>query len=614
MADLPITPDTTEDQKKIAEQAEQRPLPLPADQPAQAGLVGPPAMTAGTPPPQPAAQAAAMAPPAPAADPNQPHLNPVPPAAPQAVPGAPGASVTHVSRPPDQFMPNGGQPAMAARPQTGVAHLWSKTSNINNPFLRILARTGVAGLGVADVAGSALAPNWEAAIPGSQVNTNIRAARAQGAQAAQSKEQLEAAQAGEAQSRGFAAMHPKAEMSEPVSDGYGGWTSYDKTNNRWTPVPPPATPITNAPPPPPSGQAMTAPNTGGGTPPPGTAMQAPAMSPNAPFGSKLGEKPNPEQNTPMGDAGVPQHLEQLKSMENGMTADQQKQFEQAYSVLPTDTHAVANQRLENAKAVAGMDAKERDLATQRDIAAKNRQTQQGIAAGVHQDAENNLNATRGLESVQYVDKSGNLVSGSYNDAVAAGAEKTARKVSPEDDKTNRANYAQFGRWQNNIKNASETMGAWDNADDKTRAIHVMHDAAIGLHVGTLGVEADDLQNALLNNAQYAAMTPAGQAHMQNMFQLWSDAVNLMKVETGGVPRGEHFLKLESALLPQPEKTQAQNREALNQFSNRILQDAKGHVRPNDMDPIVPYNSLGKIENKKTGQKGYRDASGKDVWY
>jgi hypothetical protein len=319
-------------------------------------------------------------------------------------------------------------------------------------------------------------------------------------------------------------------------------------------------------------------------------------------------KPVIEQNQPVGDAGVPQHTQQLKTLEAGMTPAQAAQFEQAYSVLPTDSNAVANQRLENAKATAGMDAKERDLQTQRDIAAKNRQTQQGIAAGVHQDAENNLDATRGLESVQYVDKSGNLVSGSYNDAVAAGAEKTARKVSPEDDKTNRANYAQFGRWQGNIQKASDTMGAWDNKKDKDLAIQVLNNASASIHAGILNVDTEDLQNAFLNNADYAAMTPAGQAHMQNMFQLWSDAVNLMKVETGGVPRGEHFLKLESAILPQPEKTQAQNREALNQFSNRILQDTKGHVRPNDMDPVIPYDARA---IRKDGQiVGYLDAKGK----
>jgi hypothetical protein len=38
------------------------------------------------------------------------------------------------------------------------------------------------------------------------------------------------------------------------------------------------------------------------------------------------------------------------------------------------------------------------------------------------------------------------------------------------------------------------------------------------------------------------MSKQGQAHMQNMFQIWSDAINVVKQETGGVPRGQMFLQ------------------------------------------------------------------------
>jgi hypothetical protein len=318
--------------------------------------------------------------------------------------------------------------------------------------------------------------------------------------------------------------------------------------------------------------------------------------------------------SPLGDAGATQHSQRLDTLTTGMTPEEKTAFTTAYSADKNTSGTDADKRLELAKASAGMSAGERDRKVAQDIAAKNRTSSEAIAAQNHKDAQDNINTNRDLESVQYKDKSGNMVSGSFKDARDAGAQDTARKISASEDTANRTVYAQFPRWQNNIGAAASTMKAWDNPQDKDLAVRVLHNVSAGIHTGILNIDSEDLQNAFLNSADYKAMTPAGQAHMQNMYQLWSDAINLMKVETGGVPRGEHFLKLESAILPQPEKTQEQNHISLQQFSNRILQDTKGHVRPNDMDPVTPFDSQGSIENKKTGQKGYRDANGKDVWF
>ena len=106
-------------------------------------------------------------------------------------------------------------------------------------------------------------------------------------------------------------------------------------------------------------------------------------------------KPVSEQNTPIGDAGVPQHTQQLQTLEVGMTPEQKTQFEKAYSVQPGDTRAIATKRLEDAKAAAGLSAGERDRALQRAIADRNaanveadRRQRISDEEHTHQDVEN----------------------------------------------------------------------------------------------------------------------------------------------------------------------------------------------------------------------------------
>ena len=132
-----------------------------------------------------------------------------------------------------------------------------------------------------------------------------------------------------------------------------------------------------------------------------------------------------------------------------------------------------------------------------------------------------------------------------------------------------------------------------------------------------GVGIDpDYVNTFLNSDDYKALSPLGQQHMQNMTQVWSDAINLMKQETGGVPRGEHFLKLESAILPQPDKTQAMNRQSLKQFEQRIKTDATEFARPNDMPKlggVIPEDAQSKIMLQGHAI-GYVDHQGKQVLF
>lgn len=418
---------------------------------------------------------------------------------------------------------------------------------------------------IGNIAGNIVMPSTMALIPGTQLHNEMVAKGNENWIKSGEENQLKEAQAGEARGREWASLHPGA-----------GKTAEEQAF---------------------ASQARI--NAGIGTAQDEANVKAFSQTKQA----EQDVKPEDEAKQPIGEKFVPQHVSQLKTLEVGMSPQESQAFEQAYGVTPTDTHAVSTKRLEDAKAAAALSAGERDRALQRGIAERN-----------HQDQQNNLNENRGLTSVQYKDKNGNMVSGSYNDALAAGAEASARKISAEDDKNNRMVYAQFSRWQENIGNAASTMGAWDNAKDKELAIRALHDIENSWSVGAFHTGADinasALESAFLRSGNFNDMTPAGQQHMQNMFQLWSDAINLMKTETGGVPRGEHFLKLESNILPQPEKTQAQNREALNAFSQRIMHDTKGHVRPNDMENPVPYDAQGVIKNKEGQTVGYVDANGK----
>ncbi len=152
-------------------------------------------------------------------------------------------------------------------------------------------------------------------------------------------------------------------------------------------------------------------------------------------------KPDDENKQPVGEAGVPEHMNRLNTLTSGMSDKEKQDFTTAYGVKPTDTNAMATKRLEDAKAAAGLTGAERDRALQRDIAKQN-----------HQDQQNHQNDVMNLESVQYRDKDGHLLTGSYQDAKAAGG-SGVRKISPEDQQKARQTLTQFDRWIGNAQAA-----------------------------------------------------------------------------------------------------------------------------------------------------------------
>ena len=173
-------------------------------------------------------------------------------------------------------------------------------------------------------------------------------------------------------------------------------------------------------------------------------------------------------------------------------------------------------------------------------------------------------------------------------------------------------YTQYGRMIDNAQEAMMTMPAWKNENDRKLGMQVSKQ--FFSHIPVVGVDPGYVDQ-FLSSDDYRAMSKQGQEHMQNMFQIWSDAINVVKQETGGVPRGQMFLQKEDAILPHPEKTYDMNVKALNSFVKRMKKDSSEYPRPAEMQGlqggIAPPDAQGYI--KKNGQRiGYIDAQGKRV--
>lgn len=466
--------------------------------------------------------------------------------------------------------PWGSKASSEIDPSTGQPFAGNHDSGLGR-FLHGVAKVG-------NVAGSIIAPGVTAMIPGSELNRKmnegIELKRGLGAEKQASEENLQSAEANKAN-------NPQQTGKTNAEQAFNDLMTGDNGKPRINP----------------------------NTKQPYTKLEADTAVKQA-----EDTKVDDPMKQPLGDEGVQSQNAQLAQIGGaiGMSPEQQQSFNSAYAVKPTDTREEANKKIENAKSVAQLTGSERD-----------RKIAQDAAKQAHQDSVNHQNETMGLETVQYRDKDGHLVTGSYMDAKAAGG-SGIRKISPEDQQKARQNLTQFDRWIGNAQNAEDSMAAWDNPQDKELSTRIMHkffeDASA--HVGAFGTSAGgaidpDYLNAMQNLEDYKKLTPAAQDHMQNMFTVWSDAINLMKSETGGVPRGEHFLKLESNILPQPEKTQEQNYKALRQFEDRIKKDSKEYARPNDMrglGGVVPHDATHRLKDQQGNVIGYTDPKGKDVYF
>jgi hypothetical protein len=97
--------------------------------------------------------------------------------------------------------PNTQQYNMPPPHQAGVASLWSKAENIQNPYLRVLGEIGAGAARGLDTAGSIVAPGLAARIPGTTANKQVEVAQQNAEENRQTEEGLKDAQTEEARAR-----------------------------------------------------------------------------------------------------------------------------------------------------------------------------------------------------------------------------------------------------------------------------------------------------------------------------------------------------------------------------------------------------------------------------
>ena len=338
---------------------------------------------------------------------------------------------------------------------------------------------------------------------------------------------------------------------------------------------------------PPVGPPTTLPATPG-TQTPGAIAPVPQTAAAAPekprLVTKIGMQPPKapdETKQRVGAPGVKKQQDQLGTLTVGMAPEERQRFLDAYGVNENDQLNVATKRLEDAKASAQLSSSERDRALARQIAERN-----------HQDQMAERNLTRALETVEYTDpKNGERVMGSYAESQAAKAENP-RKVAPGAEDKSRAFYGNAGRLLQNAQAVSDTLGAWDNPKDKNLAMRVSREFINGLKIPGVTEITPGYMNTFLNSADYKRMSPGGQAQMQNMLQLYSDVLQLIKIETEGNPRAAVMFETEKDILPMAEKTQEMNRQSILQLDRRIRADAKARARPSDMPALTGIRPAG----------------------
>jgi hypothetical protein len=218
---------------------------------------------------------------------------------------------------------------------------------------------------------------------------------------------------------------------------------------------------------------------------------------------------------------------------------------------------------------------------------------------------------RGIETVSAQTPDGPVYESKA--AAEAAGHKILNKANPAEREKAKQAYTQYSRMIDNAQEAMSTMPAWKEGS-KDRDIAMRVSKQFFSHIPVVGVDPSYVDQ-FLNSDDYRMMSKQGQAHMQNMFQIWSDAINVVKQETGGVPRGQVFLQKEDAILPHPEKTYDMNVKSLNAFVKRMRKDSEEYSRPIEVPPlqggIAPADAKGYI-NKSGKRIGYIDAQGKRV--
>ncbi len=318
------------------------------------------------------------------------------------------------------------------------------------------------------------------------------------------------------------------------------------------------------------------------------AAQLTAQYPDL-FPPERQEKEKPADATTLSD-----YINRVKALQLSSSA------QNVYGTAPEGiTKSELDKRYEKAAQLKGMNNQE----AQNTIANQARIDQRKQ----HQD---DLDRAREDKLVNYRDSNGDLVSGTRREALDAGVQEKDIHGATTDAAQQKARqaYTQYGRMIENAQDAANTLPVWQNEAERKLAVEVAKsywDHMSGsVVVAGVGVNPDYLQQNI-NWEAYKKMSKQGQENMQNMFVLWSDALNVVKQETGGVPRGQEMLRKEDAILPHPDKTAAMNEKAVHGFVKRMRTDASEFARPSDMAPlrggIIPPNAVDvKINGRDLG--------------
>lgn len=264
--------------------------------------------------------------------------------------------------------------------------------------------------------------------------------------------------------------------------------------------------------------------------------------------------------------------------------------QKVYGTAPAGaTPSQLKDRYAEAAALKTMGDKEAETA----VSNRLHQDNADAAALQRQQIQTDKDQARNDKMVNYRDANGDLISGTRGDALAAGVkEKDIHgPTTPALQEKSRQAYTQYGRIISNAEEALRTLPAWNNETDRKAAMDVSKQfwdkmpQLAGLVTTEAWMGSPEFRQQIINSKAYERMTPEGRENMQNMFQIWSDAINIVKQETGGVPRGQVFLQKEDAILPHPDKTPDMNKKALLGLVSRIHTDSGEFARPSDMDAL-----------------------------
>lgn len=408
----------------------------------------------------------------------------------------------------------------------------------NNPWGSAGNHPGVLGkvahvLGtVGNVAGMAMAPEVEAAIPGSLANRMVEGTGARALVEQGERGVMDEADARQKDAASKAALFglKSGDWSLERSD-QGDLVRVNKVNGQVIPV------------------------TSSTSNPFGSA--APISEPTMTFGR------NPEKQ-PVGAEGVAQQNSELKTLTSGMTPEQQSQFLSAYGVKPTDSQETQEKRLEAAKASAQLSSAERDRALQRAIAEKN-----------HEDNVAARNAAFGDKTVVALNADGHKQYMSEAEAKEGDLKVLVHGVQPNSAIKAYNDYKLETRVLENTRQLAEAQVGLSEAD-QSKANRIT--TQFVSNIPATGITGEYIE-AMLNPNDIKDLSPNGQRYLQMLQQHWSDLFNLMRAETGSSPRAAKMFDQEKAALVNPQKSEAMNALALQNFANRVVSDSNDGILP-----------------------------------